>query len=133
MRARHYIQIAAMFSMLALMGAAMAQNTEGTTSPIDRGAITDSNADTPSSGAIVTPQDKALRMGKDDARAGNGNDDMNNEASRPNHDRSIINPGKSEDEESMTNPGPSDNEQAVSPPSNRPEPGDMGPGNVRGQ
>ena len=133
MRARHYIQMAALISALGLTSAAMAQNTEGTTSPVDRGSLSGSIPDTPSSGAIVTPQDKALRMGKDDARAGNGNDDLRGDSSTSNDDRSIIDPGQSKDQGLMMDPGPTNDEQSSAPPSNRSQHVDRRPGNARGQ
>lgn len=123
MTIRHWMRIAALTSALGLTGAAIAQNTRDATSPVDRGG-----SDTPSSGAIVTPQDKALRMGKDDARAGNSDGAMND-------DRSIISPRQSNDEGPNVNPGPSSHEELTSPPRRGPDvgPGDVAPGSVRGQ
>ena len=74
MTARHWMQIAAMTSALGLTGVAIAQSAEGTTSTEVRGGVSASGMDTPSSGAIVTPEDKALGMGQDNVRRGARND-----------------------------------------------------------
>lgn len=109
------MQITALTAALGLTGVAIAQNTEGATSPLDRGTIAGPETDTPSSGAIVTPQDKALGMGKDDARAGNGGSEMSDDASRSKDDGSIINPGQSHDEGSTVTPAPSNDDDSISP------------------
>lgn len=161
MNGRHWMQIAALASALGLTGGAVAQNSEGTTNPDDRSNA--SSADAPSSGAIVTPQDKALDMGKDNARAGDGNAMNDDNASpskgdtvnpgRSNDEGLTVNPGQSTDEEISVSPGepsadedavpsfphslaePDDESRQASPPrtGSDVEPGDMGPGSVRGQ
>jgi hypothetical protein len=111
MTARHWMQIAALTAALGLTGAAIAQNTEGTTSTDDR-ASTRSSSDTPSAGAIVTPEDKALGMGQKKQRHGEGNE----RASPPNDDELSVNPGASRDAAMSVNPGPSsDDESSIKP------------------
>ena len=112
MTAKHWMQIAALTSALGLTGAAIAQNTEGTTSSSDRGTIMNPGMDAPSSGAIVTPEDKALGMGQDKERNG----DTNEDSSWSDDDELSVNPEPSTDDESSVNPGPSsDNESSVNP------------------
>ena len=107
MTARHWMQIAALTSALGLTGAAVAQNTEGTTSTQDRASTSSSVIDTPSAGAIVTPEDKALGMGQDKARSG-----------VPKDNESSVDPGRSSDDESILKPGSSnDDESSVNRPS----------------
>ena len=65
MTARHWVQIVALGSAFGLTGAAIAQNTEGTSTTGDRASASAFGMDTPSAGAIVTPADKALGMGRD--------------------------------------------------------------------
>jgi hypothetical protein len=109
MPATHWKQIAVLTAALGLTGAAIAQNAEGTTSTQDRASVSSSVVDTPSSGAIVTPEDKALGMGQDNAREGvrNGNDD----ASVSNGDTLSVNPGPSDDEDSSIDPGRSNDDK----------------------
>ena len=118
MTARHWMQIAALTSTLGLTGAAIAQNTEGTTSGGD--PTSRASPDTPSAGAIVTPEDKALGMGQDNERSGVRNGDANENESTSNDDDSSINPESSGDDEMSVNPGSSnDDESSVHPgPSN---------------
>ena len=115
MKATHWTQIAALTAALGLTGAAIAQNTEGRTSTPDRASISSSAIDTPSSGAIVTPEDKALGMGQDNAREGtrNGDDD----AAMSNDDALSVNPPPADDEDSSIDPGESNDEDlSVDPP-----------------
>jgi hypothetical protein len=106
------MQIAALTSAFGLTGAATAQNTEGTTSSGDRGSILNSGMDTPSAGAIVTPDDKALGMGQEKERTG----DANENSSSSNDDELNVNPEPLNDDESSVNPGPSnDDESSVNP------------------
>ena len=124
MTARHWMQVVALASSLGLTGVAVAVDTNGATSTEDRSSTANPGMDAPSSGAIVTPEDKALGLGKDNARAGNRSGDAINpgpskdEESTVNPDgKSIINPGPSKDEESTVNPGPSrDHKSIVKPP-----------------
>jgi hypothetical protein len=161
MTARDWVQIAALTSTLGLTGAAIAQNTEGTTSTEYTASELTSSMDTPSSGAIVTPEDKALGMGQDDEQAGNRNGDLNDDTSNTlNNDDLSINPGTSNDDESSVKAGRADMDRA-SPRYGAPsspsvmdrdststldetmsapartgsdvQPGNMGPGNMRGQ
>lgn len=153
MNARHWMQIAALSSAMGLMGSAIAQNSEGITNLDDSSNASSTTA--PSSGAIVTPQDKALDMGKDNARTGDGNamDDDDASTSRgdtinpgPSKDEGLtVNPGQSPDEEMTVNPGerganedaapsspnlladPDDESRQSSPPRTGSEVGDMGP------
>ena len=73
MTASHWMQIAALTSALGLAGAAIAQNTEGSTSSGDGASVSGSGMDTPSAGALVMPEDKALGMGQDKAPNGDAN------------------------------------------------------------
>jgi len=114
MPATHWTQIAVLTAALGLTGAAIAQNTERTTSTQDRSSVSSNAIDTPSAGAIVTPEDKALGMGQDNAREGvrNGDDD----ASMSNDDTLSVNPGPSNDEELNIDPGqPNDDDLSVGP------------------
>ena len=108
MTARHWMQIAALSFALGLTGAAIAQNTEGTTSSEDRASISNSAMDAPSAGAIVTPEDKALGMGQDKKRRGLPGDADDDEMSvypgLTGDEELNINPGQSNDEESSVNP-----------------------------
>ena len=161
MTARDWVQIAALTSTLGLTGAAIAQNTEGTTSTEYTASELTSSRDTPSSGAIVTPEDKALGMGQNNEQAGNRNGDLNDDTSNTlNNGDLSINPGTSNDDESSvkagradmdrasprygtpTSPGVMDRdststlEQRDSAPARTGsdvQPGDMGPGDMRGQ
>ena len=140
MTARHWMQIAALTSALGLTGTAIAQNTEGTTSSEERAGASTSGVDTPSAGAIVTPEDKALGMGQDNERRGVPGDADDESIVHPgpsNDDESTVNPGPSNDEESTVNPGPSnDDESSVIPPprtGSDVNPGDSGVGSVRGR
>lgn len=174
MTARHWMQIAALTSALGLTGAAIAQDTNATTTT-DSSSLSSYWMDTPSSGAIVTPADKAAGMGKGDDQASTRNGDVDEGASassRSSDDTLSVNPGPSKDEDSSVSPPSSDDEMSVNPghvdrddnaaryrtrlPSDatidrgsvsrldedRPaparigsdaEPGDMGPGDLRGQ
>jgi hypothetical protein len=116
MTARHWIQIVALSSALGLTGAAIAQNMEGTTSTEDRAGVTSPGVETPSAGAIVTPEDKALGMGQDGSRSDVLGDDLDDNAvtadddelginSGPSNDESSANPGLSDDEDLSVNPG----------------------------
>ena len=75
MTARHWMQIAALTSALGLTGAAIAQDTNATTTT-DSSSLSSYWMDTPSSGAIVTPADKAAGMGKGDDQASARNGDV---------------------------------------------------------
>ena len=73
--------------------------------------------DTPSAGAIVTPQDKALGMGQDKGKSVVRDDDADRNKSVPNDDERSVNPGPSHDDELSINPGLSNNEESsVNPP-----------------
>ena len=132
MTARHWMQIAALTSAMGLTGAAIAQNTEGTTVPDDRGSVSRYGTDTPSSGAIVTPGDKARGMGRDDARGSVRNDDAADDASRSDDGALRVNPGPSADPDDALR---RDDENQASPPMTGSDarPNDMGPGSARGQ
>src|SRR3954447_12304043 len=86
MTARHWMQVVALASALALTGTAVAADTDGSTSTADRSGTSSPAIDTPSSGAIVTPEDKAMGLGK--AQAGNRNDDVRGDTSTMNDDTS---------------------------------------------
>jgi len=129
MTARDWMQIAALTSTLGLTGAAIAQSTEGTTSTEYTASELTSSMDTPSSGAIVTPEDKALGLGKDNARAGNRNGDVND-------DTSTLNGNTLNDDESSVMEHDSTstlNENGSAATGSNVRPRDMWPGNVRGQ
>src|SRR5947209_2875529 len=79
MTARHWMQIVALTSALGLTGTAVAADTDGSTSTDDRSSTSGPGMDTPSSGAIVTPEDKALGLGKE--QAGNRNGDVRGDRS----------------------------------------------------
>ena len=161
MTARDWMRIAVLTSTLGLTGAAIAQNTEGTTSTEYTAGESSSSIDTPSSGAIVTPEDKALGMGQDNEQAGNRNGDANDDASSTlDNDDLSITPAPSNDDDLSVNPGRADVDFA-SPRYGTPtspgvmdrdststlderhsvpartgspvQPGDVGPGDVRGQ
>jgi hypothetical protein len=164
------MQIAALTSALGLAGAAIAYDTDGTTSNDDRSSVSGYGMEAPASGAIVTPADKAAGMGQD-TRAGSVNGDVDDDtakSSTPNDDTLSVSPGPSNDEELSVNPPSNDEEASINPRgANRDEnaarapassdsmnhgsasmrggdesapartgsdvhPGDMGPGNVRG-
>lgn len=136
MTATRWTQVAAMAAALGLTGVAIAQNTEGTTNPRDRASVSSSSIDTPSSGAIVTPEDKALGMGHDDARAGTRNGDE--DASTSNADALSVNPPASNDDALSVNPPPTnDEDSSIDPGESRTgsdaQPGDMGPASMRGE
>ena len=116
MTARHWIHIVALSSAFGLTGAAIAQNTEGKTSTEDRAGMTSPRVESPSAGAIVTPEDKALGMGQDSERGTVLGTDPNENAFKSGDDELSINPGPSNDEESSVNPGLSaDEELSVNP------------------
>ncbi|HET7910429.1 MAG TPA: hypothetical protein VFL49_00205 [Pseudolabrys sp.] len=128
MTARNWIHIVALSSAFGLAGAAIAQNTEGTTSTEDRAGMTSPGAETPSAGAIVTPEDKARGMGQDSERSGildNGvdesapgsDDDASGSSPAPlNGDDSSANPGASEDQQMGIDPGPSSDDESSADP-----------------
>ncbi|HKU87909.1 MAG TPA: hypothetical protein VJV77_16355 [Casimicrobiaceae bacterium] len=120
MTVRHWMQIAALTSALGLTGAAIAQNTEGTTSTGDRATTSGSDMDSPSAGALVTPEDKALGMGQGKAGSGVLNGDADQNESTPNDDELNVDPGPSNDDEFSVSPGPSkDDRLTVTPPPSR--------------
>ena len=100
MTSRHWMQAVALASVLGLTGTAIANDTDRTTSSDDRWTY---GMDTPSSGAIVTPEDKAAGMGEDNEHARNRNGDGDDHAAPSNE-----NP--SNDEQLIVNPGPSNDE-----------------------
>ena len=119
MTARHWMHIAALTSALGLAGAAIAQNTEGSTSSGDRASVSGSGMETPSAGAIVTPEDKALGMGLDKAPNGDANDN----APSSSDDELLVHPGPSSDDRLSVHRGSSsDDESSINP----------GSSNVRG-
>jgi hypothetical protein len=165
MTAMPWLQIAALTSALGLTGTAVAIDTDGTTSTDKRSSASSPDMDTPSSGAIVMPEDKAMGLGKHNEHAGNRNGDVNDDTTTlndntSNDDELGINPGPSNDEELSVNPGRADmddasprygtpttpgvkerdsmstldeNESAPARTGSDVQPGDMGPGNVRGE
>lgn len=70
MTARHWMPAAALALAWGLTGSAVAFDTNETTSTdlLDNPSVL--GFDTPSSGAIVTPEDKAMGLGKDNGQAG---------------------------------------------------------------
>jgi hypothetical protein len=117
MTATNWMQIAALASALGLAGTEVAIAVDGTTSTDSRSASSP-GMDTPSSGAIVTPEDKAMGLGKHNDDAGNRNGDVNEDTSTPN-------------DNSMSTQH--DNASAPARTGSDVQPGDMGPGNVRGE
>ena len=120
MTARQWMRIAALASALGLTGTAVAHDTTPATGTDDR-SVAGFGMDTPSSGAIVTPEDKALGMGRHGEQARNRNGERNDDTSSPDDDttdaRSSVAPGRSNDERSWVNPGPSnDDASSVRPP-----------------
>ncbi|HJU24695.1 MAG TPA: hypothetical protein VJ891_19500 [Casimicrobiaceae bacterium] len=152
------MEIAALASALGLSGTAVAQTTYGTTGTDDRGTVSSYGAESPSSGAIVTPEDKAFGMGKDDEEARNQNGDEDTSSDNASNDDEMdVDPEASTDQDLNVDRGhadaadtdeasPSyvppaapdsltDGDNASVPPrtGSDVQPGDMGPGNVRGQ
>ena len=131
MTARHWMQVVALALSLGLAGTAVATDTSGATSTDDTSGATNTDdrsstsnpgMDTPSSGAIVMPEDKALGLGKGTARAGNRSGDGGadpstlNDATSNDEELSAA-PPPSSDEESSVSPGPSsDDKSIVKPP-----------------
>jgi hypothetical protein len=109
MTARHWMPAAAFTVAWGLAGSALAFDTSQATSTdlLDNPSVL--GFDTPSAGAIVTPEDKAMGLGKEDGQAGPGAADPRSR-SRPAEDDS----------------GPPRTGSDV-------QPGDMGPRNVRGE
>ena len=110
MTARHWIEVAVLASALGLTGTAVAQTSATGTSSDDRSSASSYGMDAPSSGAIVTPEDRALGMGQDNARAGDRSEYRNDDRSTSNDSALSVNPGPSSDEELSVNPGPSNDE-----------------------
>ena len=114
MTAKNWIQILTLTSALALTGTTAADDMKAT-SPDTR----DGARETPSAGAIVTPEDKAVGMGKDNerkSRSGDRDDEASNDNASSDEGLSV-DPGRSHDEESSVNPGPSnDDDSIVRPP-----------------
>ena len=132
MTATHWIRIATLASALGLAGTAIAQGIDRAPRGDDRSAM-----ESPSAGAIITPEDKALGMGKSDRR-GDRNADIVGDRPAPNDEMSI-DPGTSSDDMSVS-PGPANDTMIVTPDradTNRSgasgRPSDMGPANLRGQ
>ena len=117
MTAKNWIQILALTSALSLTGTAAADDMKPT-SPDSRDGV----RDTPSAGAIVTPEDKALGMGKHNE----GNESSDRDADESSNDNAssdegmTVNPGRSDDDKSSVNPGPSNDDNAIA----RPAPAD---------
>ena len=107
MTAWHWIQIVALSSALGLAGAAIAQNTEGKTSTEDFAGLTNPGAETPSAGALVTPEDKAFGMGKDHGRNGVRNRAFDENAPKSDDEERSANPGSSKSDEPSETSGPS--------------------------
>ena len=169
MTARHWMQIAALTSALGVTGGAIAQGAGQATSPDARSSVSSYGMDAPSSGAIITPADKAAGMGKGGEQARRWNRDFNGDTSASttsNDDASGANPGTSNDENlSVTPPSkdgevgidrrgagtnddaarhrapkqhdsasmPGDNRSAPARTGSDVRPGDMGPGDMRGE
>ena len=111
MTPRHWMQVAALASVLGLTGTAIANDTDRTTRSDDRSGGSTYGMDTPSSGAIVTPEDKAAGMGADNEHARNRNGDGDDDAATSNENTSndeqlSVNPGPSTDEQLSINPRP---------------------------
>lgn len=127
MKATQWMKIAALACAVGVTGTAMAHDTDRTTDT-DTRAVSSYGMDAPSAGAIVTPEDKALGLGKDREQAarlsGGANEasTANDNASRD--DALGVDPGPSSDHGASTNPGPSkDDESRIGP----------GHGEARGQ
>ena len=127
MTPRHLLWIAALTSAFGVSGAAIAQDMDRTT-VTGLGGVNES----PAAGAIVTPEDKAAGLGKNDAQATNRNGVREDDASSANNDVSV-NPGASSDDMAI-DPGRSHDDVSVNPgAAPHVPPADMGPGNLRGQ
>jgi hypothetical protein len=124
MTAMHWMQIAALTSPLGLAGTAVAIDTDGTTSTDNGISASSPGIDTPSSGAIVTPDDKAMGLGKDHEHAGNRNGDVTPRYGMP------TTPGVTDRDSTSTL---DENESGPARTGSDVQPGDMGPGNVRGE
>ena len=109
MTARHWMPAAAFTVACGLAGSAVAFDTSRTTSTdlLDNPSVL--GFDTPSAGAIVTPEDKAIGLGKEDGQAGPGAADPRSRSLSVDNDS-----------------GPPRTGSDV-------QPGDMGPRNVRGE
>lgn len=113
MTAKHWIQILTLTSALAVTGTAAADDMKPTR-PDSRNGV----ADTPSAGAIVTPEDKALGMGKDHegkSRSGERDADESPNDNASSDEGLTVDPGRSNDDASSVNPGPSDDDAIVRP------------------
>jgi hypothetical protein len=84
MTAGHWIRIVTLTSALAVIGGALAQNTDRATRADDESGVATYGTEPPSAGAIVTPEDKALGMGKEDARAGDRDGHVDRDTSTSN-------------------------------------------------
>jgi hypothetical protein len=145
MKATHWMQIAALTAAMGLTGTAMAQRVGQATGDDARSGVSANEA--PLAGAIVTPEDKALGMGKHDVTTPSRNGTREDDASRANDDIRV-NPGTSSDDMSV-NPGPVRDDMNVDPraphdgtsgtpggaaaPGSNVQPRDIGPRDMRGQ
>lgn len=143
MTASNLMQIVALTAAMGLIGSTIAADTGGTTSGSDRSTISSSGMDTPSSGAIVTPEDKAMWLRRDAARTRSQNGDVSDDTSTSNDNASNENelrvkPGRADMDRAASgyDNGTStldENQSAPARTGSDAQPGDMGPGNVRGQ
>ena len=111
MRASHWIQVVALASGLGVTGAAIAQDTDRTTSTGN--AITAATGESPAAGAIVMPEDRAM-LNNDNDQAPGRNGDFNGDASTSNDDGLSVDPGPSRDEMSV-DPNGSNDDMSVDP------------------
>src|SRR5437868_1519445 len=121
MTTRHWMHVVALASAMGFAGTAAAIDTNATTGADDRSGTSSSAMETPSAGAIVTPEDRAMGLGKDNGQARDRIGDVDNHASTlkdetSNDEELSVNPGSSNDEELSVNPGSSnDEESSVNP------------------
>ena len=131
MTARHWMEIAALASALGLTGTAVAVDT-ATPSTDDSSSASSPTMEAPSAGAIVTPEDKAMGLGK-----GPSNDEaLSDHPGRTDVDDTSPRYGTPAASGGIDRDIPLPQDESESDPARTGSdvrPGDMGPGNVRGE
>jgi hypothetical protein len=115
------MRVAALAAPLVLTGTAMARDLDSASGTHDRGSVSSYGHEAPSAGALVTPEDKALGMGQEDARAGDRHvdgdasmwsDDAAKVAPAPSNDDVGVDPRPSTDDASSVDTGVGDMDRA---------------------
>jgi hypothetical protein len=113
MKPMHWMWIGALTSALGLTGPAIGHDTRATL--LGDETVSDHPTDSPASGAIVTPEDKAFGLGKhEQARSQDSDEDASKDGALrvipppSNDDESSVVPGASSDEGSIADPRLSD-------------------------